>query len=216
MRDADSLGDAVVGVGGRGGELALVYVLLRRGLALRSDRLQHAALDDERDHAHHRTEHGPLEPSSDTTPPGHGACTSDSGAKTRYTSTLSLRPLTSRAPMASTVIPGAAATVAAVATISPASASDWRRWAIFTASPTTVYSRRPPPPTVPAMTVPVLTPIPIPSAWSPPAQPSQFSSVCRACMARAQRSARSASSACCSGTPNTAMTASPANLSIVP
>src|SRR5436309_514705 len=103
MRDADSLGDAVVGVGGRGGELALVNVLLLlRRLALGPDGLQHSALDDERDHAHHRTEDGALEPPRDPPPPGHGACTSDSGAKTRYTSTLSLRPLTSRAPMAST------------------------------------------------------------------------------------------------------------------
>src|SRR5438034_1328548 len=87
-------------------------------------------------------------------------------ATTRAALTGAVRPLTVRAPTGSGRQPSdepAASTVAVEARISPPDASAWRRWATFTASPTTVYSRRPPPPSVPATTVPVLTPIPISS-----------------------------------------------------
>src|SRR5881397_456230 len=95
---------------------------------------------------------------------------------TRNTSTGSSRPFTMRGPMGVAATSGAAATVEAAATISPASASDCSRWATFTASPTTVYSRRPPPPTVPAITDPVLTPMPTPSVGTSAPQPPTLSS----------------------------------------
>src|SRR5207302_8695772 len=114
---------------------------------------------DEGDHAHHAAEHGSFEQPAEPPAPPHVAAASD--ACTRYTSTLSFRPFTCRSPTDSAGTAGAAATVAAVAKTSPASASDCSRCAMFTASRPTAYSRRPPPPTVPAMTHPVLTPIPI-------------------------------------------------------
>src|SRR5207249_4176354 len=89
------------------------------------------------------------------------------GTKTRNTCTGSSRPFTTRGPIDSLWTPGAALTVDAEATTSPASASDCSRDATFTASPTTVYSSRPPPPTVPAITEPVFTPIPTPNSGNP-------------------------------------------------
>ena len=86
-----------------------------------------------------------------------------SSMTTRNTSTGSSRPFTMRGPIGSHATSGAAATVLAAATIWPPSASDCSRCATFTASPITVYSSRPPPPTVPAITEPVFRPIPTPS-----------------------------------------------------
>src|SRR5207247_162437 len=74
--------------------------------------------------------------------------------------------LTATGRRSSAGIDGARANVEALARISPPLASDWRRWAMFTASPTTVYSSLPPPPTVPATTVPVLIPMPMPRSGS--------------------------------------------------
>ena len=83
------------------------------------------------------------------------------------------------------------------------------RAAVLTASPMTVKSRRPPPPTLPAMTVPESMPMPISrSPWNV--------SAAAPAIAAAASSARSAWSGWWAGAPNTASSPSPTNLSTWP
>jgi len=90
--------------------------------------------------------------------------------------------------------------VSAPINTSPGSAACSSRAATFTGSP--VASRS----SVPVSTSPLLTPI----------RPSTPSSGSASRISTAARHARSASSSCAIGTPNTAITASPMNLSTEP
>jgi hypothetical protein len=96
-------------------------------------------------------------------------------------------------------------------TTPPGGAMPWRREAVLTTSPTTVSVWRSGPSLTSAS--PVLTPIRTDRAS---AGVASFSSAMASSMRRAQRTARSGSSSCATGAPNTAITASPMNLSSVP
>ena len=98
--------------------------------------------------------------------------------------------------------PRASSTVRRPQSTSPGPAAFSRRAATFTVSPMTVMSSERP--TAVAITSPEFTPIE--KARSPP----------RPLMASAAATARSASSSCETGTPKTAITESPMNLSTVP
>src|SRR6267378_5804602 len=96
---------------------------------------------------------------------------------------------------------------------SPARACDSRRWARFTASPITVYSRRLAAPRFPATASPALIPMPNPTVVRPRRFRSPESCAARDWISRAQ------STAACSaglGAPQMHMAASPMNLLTVP
>ena len=98
----------------------------------------------------------------------------------------------------------------------PSGAADSSRCAVFTASPTTVYARCTSPASRPATTSPVFTPMRRDRRTPYLRSRSSLSRMIDACIASAARIARSASSSCEIGAPNTAITASPMYLSIVP
>jgi hypothetical protein len=85
----------------------------------------------------------------------------------------------------------------------PGSAALWSLAAVFTASPTTIPS-----PSEPTRTTT--------SPVSTPARALMFSALTWSTSSSAARTARSASSSRATGAPQTAMTASPMNFSIVP
>ena len=100
--------------------------------------------------------------------------------------------------------------------ISPLAALEQRREAVFTASPSTVYSSRCSLPMLPANTSPKLMPMPMLMAGLPVVFQCSFSSTRARCISIAAAIALSASSSVESGAPHSAMIASPMNLSSVP
>ena len=98
----------------------------------------------------------------------------------------------------------------------PGLALDSSRAARLTLSPITVYSMRSSVPTVPATASPALTPMPTEMASLPSRARFSLRPLIPACMASAVRIARAEWSGCAIGAPNTAITASPRNLSSVP
>ena len=85
------------------------------------------------------------------------------------------------------------------------------REAVFVVSPIVVYSSRRSEPTLPDITAPLLSPIPIwkPSPWPELVQPLAERGSRTSSISRAAASARSAWSGCSSGAPKTAMIPSP-------
>ena len=90
------------------------------------------------------------------------------------------------------------------------------RDARFTSSPMTVYSECRCEPSVPAITLPVLMPIPMNSSGSPASICRTFRVTISICMSTAQATARWTSSSREVGAPKSAITESPMNLSMVP
>ena len=93
-----------------------------------------------------------------------------------------------------------------------------RRAAVFVVSPIAVYSSRREDPTLPDITSPELSPMPIVKASPCPSSASQALNRARRspAISRAAASARSPWSACSSGAPKTAMIPSPMYATSVP
>ena len=105
-----------------------------------------------------------------------------------------------------------ASAVSRPAQTAPEPATSDNRAAVFTVSPTTVYSRAA---WTPATTSPVFSPTRSPSGAPPPRSSSSTRRTAR-CIDSAARTARSASSSCATGAPKTAMMPSPVSLSTCP
>ena len=99
----------------------------------------------------------------------------------------------------------------------PGAAWDCSRAAVFTASPSALYSTRPPAPIAPTTTSPVSTPTRTPNPPTPqPRSTSAANCAMSSTIRRPARIARSASSSCATGAPNSASSPSPARSFTVP
>ena len=124
----------------------------------------------------------------------------ETGSSLPFSSSRCSTPHANRSP--------AARRVTSPTRMRPGDACDWRRAAVFSASPVAPYSTRPPPPIGPSTTSPVSMPTRISIGEVSP-------SVCPT-MRSAARIARSASSSCVAGAPKSARIPSPARSLTVP
>ena len=137
------------------------------------------------------------EPRGADTPQAHRALESRATSRS-----VRARPLISTGPASSTsTAPAASRRTAGPSTISPGPAACWRRAAMFTGSPVANVDSASSTTTSPAST---------------PIRASRPRSCTSDMTASAARTARTASSSCVRGTPNAAITASPANFSTLP
>ncbi len=153
---------------------------------------------------------------------GKGGAASGASPRSPYTRTGSGHPLTFCSPRGSTRRwPGSRSTSSPLSRIGCSGkrrVSPSSRLATFTAAPTTVYSSRWEEPRLPAITSPTCRPMPWRSSGCPSAAKATLSSSSRRCIVRAARTAARASTASprLRGTPNSAIRASPMNLSAGP